>query len=344
MSAFSVDDTDGHLTHVSSVNDNGTLHIGGTRAVTTAVVNGTTYLFVAAESEHAVTVFSVGADGALTFASEVVDSAPFDDAALALYAPQGLTTAVIEGTTYLFVTAQYSNSLSVFSVAANGAMTHEDHVVDNGTTLLALTKGVTTATVAGKTYVYAVGYNDYGFSGFELDVPSPPTATNLTQPKTYTEGDTSIALDDIVVTDADVGETITATLTLSSAAAGALTISGAATYTAGTGVWTITDTIANVNAALAAVSFTPATDNDVDVTITTHIEDTAFTGPADGTITLDVTPVNDAPTASNLTNTKTYTEGAASVDLDNIVVTEVDTTRRRDHGDPDARRTTRPAF
>ena len=52
-------------------------------------------------------------------------------------------------------------------------------------------------------------------------------------------------------------------------------------------------------------------------------------GPADGTITLDVTPVNDAPAATNLTQTKTYTEGAASVALDDIVVSEVDTARRR---------------
>ena len=93
-----------------------------------------------------------------------------------------------------------------------------------------------------------------------------------------------------------------------------LTTRAAATYTAGTGVWTVTGTVAQVNAALAAVAFTPATDNDVDTTITTHIQDAAATGPADGLITLDVTPVNDAPTASNLTQTEAYTEDAASVD------------------------------
>ena len=78
-----------------------------------------------------------------------------------------------------------------------------------------------------------------------------------------------------MVTDPDVGETITATLTLSNTAAGVLTTSGAATYTAGTGIWTITGTVAQVNTALASVSFTPATNNDVDATITTHIEDAA---------------------------------------------------------------------
>ena len=62
-------------------------------------------------------------------------------------------------------------------------------------------------------------------------------------------------------------------MTLANTAAGVLTTSGAATYTAGTGVWTITGTVAQVNAALAAVAFTPATNNDPDTAITTQIED-----------------------------------------------------------------------
>jgi VCBS repeat-containing protein len=156
-------------------------------------------------------------------------------------------------------------------------------------------------------------------------VNDTPTATNLTQTKTYTEGDASVALDDIVVTDVDTGEVITATLTLANPAAGALSTSGAASYTAGAGVWTITDTVANVNAALAAVAFVPTTDNDLDTSITTHIEDAAAAGPADGAIALNVTAVDDTPTATNLTQTKTYTEGAASVALDDIVVTDPDT-------------------
>ena len=115
-------------------------------------------------------------------------------------------------------------------------------------------------------------------------VNDAPAATNLTQTKAYTEGAASVALDDIVVSEVDTGpaQTITATLTLSNTAAGAADDSGAATYTAGTGVWTITGTVAQVNAALAAVAFTPATNNDVDATITTHIEDAAATGPANG--------------------------------------------------------------
>ncbi len=120
-----------------------------------------------------------------------------------------------------------------------------------------------------------------------------PTATNMTSTASYTEGAASVPLTNIVVSDIDVGDTITATLTLSNVAAGVLTTSGAATYNSTTGIWAITGTVAAVNTALAAVAFTPATNNDLDVTITTHVQDAGNLGPADGTITLDVTPVNN---------------------------------------------------
>src|SRR5690606_33814467 len=135
--------------------------------------------------------------------------------------------------------------------------------------------------------------------------------------------------DDIVVTDADGGDTITATLTLSNPAAGSLSTgtfgSATSTYNAGTGVWTVTGSVADVNAALAAVALTPSANNDQNFTITTRIRDAADTGPADGTISVTVTGVNDAPTATNLTQSKTATEGGGAVALDDIVISDPDT-------------------
>ena len=156
-------------------------------------------------------------------------------------------------------------------------------------------------------------------------VNDAPLATNLNQTIGYTEGDLSVAIADIVVSDVDAGETITATLTLADPIYGALTISGTASYTAGTGAWTITDSVANVNAALATVAFVPTTNNDLNTSITTHIEDAAATGPADGSIALNITAVNDAPTATNLTQIIGYAEGDLSVALNDIVVSDVDT-------------------
>jgi hypothetical protein len=147
-----------------------------------------------------------------------------------------------------------------------------------------------------------------------------PTASNLTQVITYTEDPADpVALGNIVVTDPDVDEVITATLTLNTPAAGSLSTGtfGAATstYDAATGIWTVSGSVADVNAALAAVAFSPVPNWDQDVTITTRIRDAADTGPADGTITLDVTAVNDAPVFSDLTSSATFVEGGAPVQI-----------------------------
>ena len=75
-----------------------------------------------------------------------------------------------------------------------------------------------------------------------------------------------------MVSDVDSAN-VTATLTLSNAAAGALTTatSGAvtSTYNAGTGVWTASGAIADVNALLAGVTFTPALNFNANFTIAT---------------------------------------------------------------------------
>ncbi|MGE6995145.1 DUF4347 domain-containing protein [Pseudomonas sp. NPDC047961] len=159
-------------------------------------------------------------------------------------------------------------------------------------------------------------------------VNDAPTATHLTQSKSATEGSGPVALDDIVVSDVDSGDTVTATLALSNSAAGTLSTgtygSATSTYNAGTGIWIVTGSVADVNAALAAVALTPSSNNDQNFTITTRIRDAAATGPADGTITVTVTGVNDAPTATNLTQTKAATEGGGAVALDDIVVSDVD--------------------
>ncbi|NQV33586.1 MAG: endo-1,4-beta-xylanase, partial [Phycisphaeraceae bacterium] len=154
-----------------------------------------------------------------------------------------------------------------------------------------------------------------------------PTATNMTQTQTYAEGTVSVVLDDIVGSDADTGETITATLTLNNPATGALTATSGngETYTSATGIWTITGIVANANAALAVVAFEPMADNDLDTTVTTHVEDAEGTGPADGAITLDVTAINDAPVIT--TNTLSITEGGTVVlSIANIDTADPDNT------------------
>ena len=165
-------------------------------------------------------------------------------------------------------------------------------------------------------------------------VNAAPTATNLSAAETYTE-DTPLNLVDIVVSDVDSAN-VTATLTLSNVAAGSLSTatSGAvtSTYNAGTGVWTASGAIADVNALLAGVAFTPAANFNGSFSIATSVSDGV--APAiTGSKAFTGTAVNDAPTATNLSAAETYTEDTP-LNLVDIVVSDVDSAEC--DGDPDA--------
>jgi hypothetical protein len=136
-------------------------------------------------------------------------------------------------------------------------------------------------------------------------VNDAPTATNLTQSLGVAEDvATKLFTAAPVVSDVDSAN-VTATLTLSNTAAGALTTatSGAVTsaYNAGTGVWTASGAIASVNALLAAVTFAPAADFNGTASVAVAVSD-GQNGPQganpSGTISITVTAVNDAPIAT----------------------------------------------
>ena len=126
---------------------------------------------------------------------------------------------------------------------------------------------------------------------------APPTATNLSPAESYT-ADTPLNLIDIVASDVDSAN-VTATLTLSNTAAGALSTatSGAvtSTYVPVTGVWTASDAIADVNALLAGVVFTPTLNFNGSFSIATSVSDGALS--VTGSKAFTGIPVDDAPVA-----------------------------------------------
>ena len=144
------------------------------------------------------------------------------------------------------------------------------------------------------------------------------TNISINQTKAYNEGDASVALDDIIVTDVDSGEIITATLTLNAPGFGSLTTSGSANYVGVTGVWSITGTVAAVNTALANVAFIPTLNNDQNTTVSVSIVDGGENGTtaATGTITLNVTAINDVPVITTFAGTTSYTEQNSAVVID----------------------------
>ncbi len=151
-----------------------------------------------------------------------------------------------------------------------------------------------------------------------------PMATNLSAPETYIE-DSPLDLVNIVITDPD-SPNVTATLTLSNPAAGALSTatSGAvtSTYVAATGVWTASGALANVNTLLAGVLFNPAANFNANFSIATSVSD-GIAAAITGSKPVTGTPVNDPPTATNLSAAETYVEDTP-LDLVNIVISDVD--------------------
>jgi hypothetical protein len=155
---------------------------------------------------------------------------------------------------------------------------------------------------------------------------SPPAATNLSAAQTYTE-DSVLNLTDIVISDAD-GDNVTATLTLSDIDAGRLNIgtSGAvtSTYNAGTGVWSASGAIADVNNLLAALNFTPSSNFNSNFTIATSISDDV-TGAITGSKMMSGTAVNDEQVLSVFSGLTVAENSTGNViDDTRLLTTDVD--------------------
>ena len=152
------------------------------------------------------------------------------------------------------------------------------------------------------------------------DAPAP---TNMNATEFYTE-DIVLDLIDIVVSDVDSAE-VNATLTLSNLVAGTLSTgtSGEVTSTwdGGSGQWSASGAIADVNALLAAVTFDPAVDFNESFTIATSVDD-GLAPAVTGTKIITGTAVNDAPVAIDKALTlvedtsATIVLDATDVDLD----------------------------
>ena len=163
VSVFRVDDG-GLLTNRANVSDGDIRELDGATSVTTAVVEGTTYLFVAGSTDDGVSVFSVANNGLLASVTNVTD----DTGSLELDGANSVTTAVVDGTTYLFVAGYFDDGVSVFSVASNGLLANVTNVTDAGSLELDGAASVTTAVVDGTTYLFVAGNRDDGVSVFNV--------------------------------------------------------------------------------------------------------------------------------------------------------------------------------
>ena len=207
------------------------------------------------------------------------------------------------GTSWTALGAVATNNARLLATDANTRLYFQSNANYNGTLASAITFRAWDQTT-GTNGTLADTSTNGGTTAFSsatdtaslivIAVNDAPTASNLNAGETYTE-DTALNLIDIVASDVD-SATITATLTLSNVAAGSLNTgtSGAVTSTFAGGVWTASGAIADVNALLAGVTFTPALNFNSNFTIATSVSDGV--APAiTGVKNMTGTPVNDAP-------------------------------------------------
>jgi Ca2+-binding RTX toxin-like protein len=154
---------DGKLTPVYDLADNGTLELDGVKGLATATVLGNVFLFAAGGVDDGVSVFNVAANGSLVNTSNVTD-----DATLKLDGASDVATAVVGGTTYLFVTGSVDNGVSVFSVNGSGVLTNVANVTDTAALRLAGAAGLTVNTFGATTYL-TVGGTENGVSTFRVN-------------------------------------------------------------------------------------------------------------------------------------------------------------------------------
>ena len=152
-----------HLTSVHNVNDSSSLELNGARSVTTASVEGETYLFVAGFNDSGISVFQIESGGKLVNVHNVPDTDTLE-----LAAAISVTTASVGAETYLFVAGWTDDGVSVFRVQSDGILINVENVSDEGSLELDGARSVTTASVGGETYLFVAGQVDDGVSVFQI--------------------------------------------------------------------------------------------------------------------------------------------------------------------------------
>jgi Ca2+-binding RTX toxin-like protein len=149
----------------------------GASALATATVGGsTTIVFAAGATDDGISTFQLGNDGELFNRDNVTD-----DATLQLNGVGALATASVGVKTFLFAAGSVDDGVSVFDVSNGGDLTNVFNVTDDATLNLNGAQAVTTAKIAGTTYLFVAGGNDDGVSVF--GVTSDGALVNLANVK-----------------------------------------------------------------------------------------------------------------------------------------------------------------
>ena len=158
--------------HRSKVEDrqNGQYELDGARRLDVATINSTQYLFVASWRDDGVSVFEIGANGALTHRARATNNGGVE-----LYGASNVKVHTIGTKNYLFASGFRDNGISIYEIGVSGSnvtLTHRARA-DNRTASNYYMRNIQEFDLIdsnGKTYLVTASPNDHGISLFEITV------------------------------------------------------------------------------------------------------------------------------------------------------------------------------
>lgn len=155
-------DAAGDVTGTTIIPDNAVRASGDVTAMGHAVVEGTPFLYAASSQDTGITAWQIAANGTLLARDTLT---PADD--LRVAAPTAMESVTVAGETYLILADAGAGAITVLKPDTSGAFEIIDHLIDDRTTRFDGVTALTTAEVAGQTWVFAGGADD-GISAFQV--------------------------------------------------------------------------------------------------------------------------------------------------------------------------------
>lgn len=154
------------VTLVDTFTDNGSSLMESPYTGAFATINGTTFLYVPSDEENGISIFSVAADGSLTYLDSVADTA---GTTLGLAAD--IVTFEVNGNPFLAVTGLSDDGITVFALSDTpGYLTFTDAVFDSEDAAYELNGAwrIQAYETGSSTFLYVAGSSDSGVSVFEV--------------------------------------------------------------------------------------------------------------------------------------------------------------------------------
>lgn len=146
----------GQLTRLAQIATTATARQGTDITATAQVsIGGTRFVLAASTFDNRLMSFQLGTDGALRLTGSLGVAE-----GLGIAAPSVLRVVTVDGVSYALLAAAGSSSISVARIAATGALTATDHVIDSLDTRFQAITVLEVVTVEGRVFVIAGGGDD----------------------------------------------------------------------------------------------------------------------------------------------------------------------------------------